>query len=105
MLLSHFADYPRACVWAHRDMAPRMVSVPSDKRGSFAFVKKIKNEWYLCSIELVQKDTEAQCEIATFFRTTDTYLRNFELLWEWKGGNLHRSAFDSGSPRPSSTPQ
>ncbi len=32
MFLSHFTDtYPSDCGWAHIDMAPRMVSVPSDK--------------------------------------------------------------------------
>lgn len=31
MFLSHFADYPDGCAWAHIDMAPRMTSIPSDK--------------------------------------------------------------------------
>lgn len=32
MFLSHFtSDYPKDCAWAHIDMAPRMVSVASDK--------------------------------------------------------------------------
>ena|SRR3990167_8571557 len=76
-----------------------------NKRGSFAFVKMLKNEKYFCSIELIAKDETTQCEVATFFRTNDAYLKNFELLWEWKGGDLHRSAFDSGLPQPSSTLQ
>lgn len=29
--LSHFADYPKGCAWAHIDMAPRMTSIASDK--------------------------------------------------------------------------
>lgn len=75
------------------------------KRGEFCFVKEIKNRKYLCSLEIIERDEATFCEIATFFRVTDAYLKNYELLWEWKGGNLHRSAFDSGLTQPNNTPQ
>jgi len=66
------------------------------KRGSFCFVKKIKNFKYFCSIETTKKDEQGPiCEIVTFFRVDEDYLKNYKLLWEWKGDNPHRSAFDS----------
>lgn len=77
----------------------------SGKRGEFCFVKEIKNRKYLCSLEINDKDEVTFCEVATFFRVADSYLKNYELLWEWKGGNLHRSAFDSGLTQPSDTLQ
>ncbi len=77
----------------------------NNKRGSYLFVKKIESSKYACSIEIIKKDNTAQCEVATLFRTNEDYLRNYELLWEWKGGNLHRSTFDSGLTQPSNTPQ
>ena len=58
------------------------------KRGSFCFVKDIKNSKCLVSIETVhnKEKVATYCEVATFFRTDDRYLKNYELLWEWKGG-------------------
>ena len=59
------------------------------KRGSYCFVKEVKNSKCLVSIETICEKTsnEERCQIVTFFRTDDSYLSNFELLWEWKGGN------------------
>ena len=58
------------------------------KRGSFCFVKEIKNAKCMVSLETVRDEdkTTTYCEVATFFRTNDNYLANYELLWEWKGG-------------------
>ncbi len=56
------------------------------KRGSYCFVKEINNQVYLCSIETIVKDDQNICEVVTFFRTNNDYLRNYELLWEWEGG-------------------
>ncbi len=57
------------------------------KRGSFLFVKEVKNSKCLVSIETIHdKKAATHCEVATFFRTDDDYLANYELLWEWKGG-------------------
>ena len=67
------------------------------KRGSHCFVKKIKNKIYLCSLEIIKEKDSTYCEVATFFRTDENYLKNCELLWEWNGGNIHRNAFDSGN--------
>jgi hypothetical protein len=83
----------------------RIYKNKSGKRGAYCFVKEIKNKKYLCSIEIITKESTSQCEIVTFFRVRDDYLDSYELLWEWKGGDLHRNAFDSGLTRPSSTPQ
>ena len=58
------------------------------KRGDFVFVKKLKNENYICSLqEVVKEDGAKRCEIATFFRVRkENYLVSYDLLWEWKGG-------------------
>lgn len=58
------------------------------KRGDFMFVKKLKNESYVCSLqEVLKEDNSRRCEIATFFRLRkDNYLKSYDLLWEWKGG-------------------
>lgn len=77
----------------------------SGKRGEFCFVKEINNQKCLCSLEIIEKENATFFEIATFFRTDDSYLKNYELLWEWKGGDLHRSAFDSELLRPNDTLQ
>jgi hypothetical protein len=60
-----------------------------EKRGSFCFVKKIKNENWLVSIETMQVEQEnSHCEVVTFFRVADDdYLNSYTLLWEWEGGN------------------
>lgn len=77
------------------------------KRGHLCFLKKIKNHPYFCSLELVEEGGAANhCQVVTCFRVRkENYLDDYELLWEWKGGNLHRSAFDSGQSRPNGTPQ
>lgn len=57
------------------------------KRGEFCFVKTVKNQKCLCSIETVMCDGQVQYfEVVTFFRTDEDYLKKYELLWEWKGG-------------------
>lgn len=77
----------------------------SSKSGNYCFVKELKNKKYLCSMQIIKKGDSTSWEVVTFFRTDSDYLKNFELLWEWKGGNLHRSAFDSGLTQPNRTPQ
>ncbi|MDB5188441.1 MAG: hypothetical protein JWM92_39 [Candidatus Nomurabacteria bacterium] len=58
------------------------------KKGSYVFVKEIKNKKYLCSIEVKSVDESVHCEIVTFFRVRkEDYLNGYELLWEWKDGN------------------
>jgi len=57
----------------------------SGKRGGFCFVKKIKNNNYLCSIEIVQNEG---LFVATAFRLRkQSYLDNYKLMWSWKGDN------------------
>lgn len=58
------------------------------KRGSLCFVKEIKNSKCFVSLEPMcdEKKVATHYEVATFFRTDDDYLKNYELLWEWKGG-------------------
>jgi hypothetical protein len=57
------------------------------KRGSYCFIKQIKNELCFCSIEVLSKDGESEvCEVVTFFTTDESYLISYELLWEWKDG-------------------
>lgn len=63
------------------------------KKGNFLFVKKIKNEHWLCSLEQTYSDT---LELITCFRIRkDTYLNNYNLLWSWEGDYLHRNTFDT----------
>ncbi len=58
------------------------------KRGSFCFVKKVKNFECMVSLEeITESGNLTYCEIATFFRPDTNYLNNYELLWEWKGGS------------------
>ncbi len=58
------------------------------KRGSYCFVKDIKNMKCLVSVETIYDENKntTHCEVVTFFRVEDKYLANYELLWEWKGG-------------------
>ena len=85
-----------------------------EKRGKFCFIKKIGNEEYICSIEVIkippavlreavfgvseygaEKERE-EIQIATAFRLRDDkYLKNYTLLWDWGNGNPHRSALDT----------
>ena len=52
-----------------------------EKRGDWCFVKKIKNELYISSLEC----EEEILEIVTVFRIRkEKYLENFELLWSWE---------------------
>lgn len=74
--VAYVAKYPDA-VYKNRDA----------KRGGYCFVKEMGGCHYLCSVEVVEEDgIEKRCEIVTFFRISDGYLKNYELLWEWKVG-------------------
>lgn len=53
------------------------------KRGSFCFVKKIREHNYLCSLEY----TNGNFYIVTCFRIRKIrYLYDYDLLWSWKDG-------------------
>lgn len=66
------------------------------KRGELSLVKKIGNEKYLCSIEIVSINNNKEIQIATVFRLRDEkYIKNYTLLWDWGNGNPHRSALDT----------
>lgn len=55
------------------------------KRGGFCFVKRIKNDEYLCSIEIIEGEG---FYVATAFRLRKPqYLNSYELVWSWKGDN------------------
>lgn len=84
------------------------------KRGAFCLVKKIGNEEYFCSIEIikipqaifgeavldisessVEKERE-EIQISTAFRMRDKdYIKKYTLLWSWEDGAPHRSALDT----------
>jgi hypothetical protein len=60
------------------------------KRGSYCFVKEVKNCKCLVSVESVETPDDGQPPhfvVVTFFRVDDAYLKDYELLWEWKDGN------------------
>ncbi len=55
------------------------------KRGDFCFRKKLLENEYLCSIEVVEN---GELFIATAFRLRkESYLNSYELLWNWRDGN------------------
>ncbi len=59
------------------------------KKGDFCFVKKLKNNLYLASVEIMKnpQGESTHCEVITFFRIQkESYLNGYELLWEWKVG-------------------
>jgi hypothetical protein len=64
------------------------------KRADFCFIKKIDGILYLCSIEkeieILVQDSEIEkvnC-VATCFRLRkESYIKNYKLLWSWKGDN------------------
>jgi len=64
----------------------------ASKRGAFCLVKKLKGDLYFCSIEVAQEISldgfaENRNYIVTCFRLrNENYLKNYELLWSWKGG-------------------
>lgn len=61
------------------------------KRGQFAFVKTIKDFKYLSSLETtivssLDGTTEEMNYVITAFRIRkESYLKNYKLLWNWKG--------------------
>lgn len=86
----------------------------NSKRGEFCFVKRIGNEEYFCTIEILEippavcgfaefgasefgsNSVSKEIQIATAFRLRDEkYTKNYTLLWDWGTGNPHRSAFDT----------
>ena len=79
----------------------------SGKRGSFCFVKEVKNSLCFVSIETFcdQEGKPTHCEVATFFRPAAGYLDSFKLCGSGRMAFLHRNAFDSGLTQPTCTPQ
>lgn len=58
------------------------------KKGDFCLVKSIKGFKYLCSVEFCEDGGEMRVCVVTVFRVRDeAYLKKYELLWSWKGGN------------------
>lgn len=56
------------------------------KRGDFCFVKTIKKEQYLCSLEL-DKLKNKLFVVTAFKLRKENYIKNYELLWNWRDGN------------------
>jgi len=55
-----------------------------NKRGSFCFIKNIKKEKYFCSIQI--EENKKELFVVTAFRIRkEAYIKNYELLWSWKG--------------------
>jgi hypothetical protein len=58
------------------------------KRGDFCLVKRLKGFSYLCSVEFCEDAGEMRVCVVTAFRVRDeAYLKKYELLWSWKGGD------------------
>lgn len=80
----------------------------SGKRGEFCFVKDINDLRYLCVIGNVASANNGGEDvfIVTCFRVRDSkYLKDYKVFWSWKGGDLHRNAFDASLRQSSCTPQ
>ena len=57
------------------------------KIGDYCLVKKINDFDYLCSLQFSDGDGVEKIMVVTAFRVRDeAYLKNYELLWSWKGG-------------------
>ena len=65
----------------------------SSKRGDYIFTKLIKKDIYLCSVEIVDNAsingyTEHANFVVTCFKVRDKkYLKKYDLMWSWKGGD------------------
>ena len=58
------------------------------KKGTFIFMKKIKGDNYLCSLEIITIETEEKIEVVTGYRIRkDGYMDSYELLWSWRDGD------------------
>lgn len=55
------------------------------KRGDFLFIKKIEEQTYFISVEVVGGGV---IEIVSASATGSNYLKKFTLLWSWKTANL-----------------
>ena len=57
------------------------------KRGQFLLVKKLKENLYVCSLEIINFCTpEEENQLATYFRIRPDYLKNYTRLWSWENG-------------------
>ena len=52
------------------------------KRGDYCFVTEIKGYMHFTSLEII----DDKIFIVTSFRVSESYLKNYELLWSWKSG-------------------
>lgn len=72
----------------------KVVHMPSDiyknkdgKRGDFLFAKRLNNDLYVCSLEIVKDDGIDGTYAVSLFRVNkESYLNGYELIWSWKGG-------------------
>ncbi|MFH0840801.1 MAG: hypothetical protein V1865_02385 [bacterium] len=59
----------------------------TSKSGDYCLVKKIDDFEYLISLQLSNEDGSIKISVVTAFRVrNEKYLKNYELLWSWKGG-------------------
>jgi len=59
------------------------------KRGDYCFLKKLGDNFYLCSLEIIKNEENKSThnEIATLFRMRkEKYLESYKLLWKRKDG-------------------
>ncbi len=72
---------------------------PGSKRGGFCLVGPLKEQEYICIVEIV---SEKEVEIVTVFEKRERYLASGKgcvLLWSWGDGTTsHRVALDAGKP-------
>jgi hypothetical protein len=63
----------------------------SSKRGNFCFVKTLKGDKYVCSVEATSEVNPSDGEegmnfVATAFRLNkESYLNSYKLKWSWEG--------------------
>lgn len=58
------------------------------KRGNFLFSKRLNNDLYVASIEVVNSEQSGEMLYAvSLFRVPkESYLDGYNLIWSWKGG-------------------
>lgn len=69
------------CLYKVSKFPTRIYKDKDPKRGSMCFVREVRGILVLCALEIMEDNN---LHIVTAFKTSEKYLRTFELLWRWK---------------------
>jgi hypothetical protein len=59
------------------------------KRGDFIFVKAVNGFSYMSSLQSIKNRESSKLSVVTAFAVKPSYMRNFKLLWSWRGNTPH----------------